>query len=60
MNLRVRIDTLKEKHKKIHQECEQNPSIELKKKKLALKDEIQDLEWADLYQGGVENFGTQH
>jgi hypothetical protein len=57
MNLRVRIDTLKEKHKKIHQECEQNPSIELKKKKLALKDEIQDLEWADLYQGGVENFG---
>ena len=56
MNLRDRIETLKQKHKKMHQECEETPSTELKKKKLALKDEIQDLEWADMYQGGVESF----
>lgn len=58
MNLRQRINHLKEEHQRLHDEIEIFPtSIDLKKKKLAIKDEIQDLEWADMYQGGVESFG---
>ena len=58
MTLQDRIINLKEQHAELHEECEQNPTTELKKRKLALKDEIQDLEWADMYQGGVESFGN--
>ena len=58
MNLRDRINHLKEEHQRLHDEVENFPlSSELKKQKLAVKDEIQDLEWADMYQGGVESFG---
>jgi hypothetical protein len=59
MNLQERITFLKEQHAELHEEIENltSPPPELKKKKLAIKDEIQDLEWADMYQGGVENFG---
>ena len=60
MTLQDRIINLKEQHAEIHKECEQNPTTELKKIKLALKDEIQDREWADMYQGGVEYFGSSH
>jgi len=58
MTLEDRIANLKDQHAAVHEECEENPTTELKKQKLALKDEIQDLEWAEMYQGGVENFGT--
>jgi hypothetical protein len=58
MNIRDRINHLKEEHQRLHDEVETFPtSIDLKKQKLAVKDEIQDLEWADMYQGGVESFG---
>ena len=58
MNIRDRINHLKEEHQRLHDEVENVPmSSELKKQKLAVKDEIQDLEWADMYQGGVESFG---
>ena len=58
MNIRDRINHLKEEHQRLHDLIEMFPEKELKKKKLALKDEIQDLEWADMYQGGVESFGN--
>ena len=58
MNIRDRINHLKEEHQRLHDEVETFPmSSELKKQRLAVKDEIQDLEWADMYQGGVESFG---
>jgi uncharacterized protein YdcH (DUF465 family) len=49
MTLEDRIENLKEQHNLVHQECEINPTTDLKKKKLALKDEISDLEWAEMY-----------
>ena len=58
MNIRDRINHLKEEHQRLHDEVEHFPTAtDLKKQKLAVKDEIQDLEWADMYQGGVESFG---
>tara|TARA_R110002167_G_C12345659_1_gene621657 strand:+ start:209 stop:382 length:174 start_codon:yes stop_codon:yes gene_type:complete len=57
MNLEERIANLKEKHDKIHDECEDNPTPDLKKQKLALKDEISDLEWAELYGQAECEFG---
>ncbi len=57
MNLQKRITNLKEQHAKIHEECENNPTPDLKKEKLALKDEIQDLEWADMYGQAECEFG---
>lgn len=57
MTLEDRIENLKEQHALIHQECELHPTTELKKKKLALKDEISDLEWADMYGQAECEFG---
>lgn len=51
-----RLDWLKNKHQQLHDECEKNPSDELKKQKLVIKDEISNMEWAEMYQGGVEDF----
>ena len=57
MTLEDRIENLKEQHALVHQECETNPTTDLKKKKLALKDEISDLEWAELYGQSERYFG---
>mgnify|MGYP005675641451 CR=1 FL=1 len=58
MNIRERIDHLKEEHQRLHDEVEIFPmSSELKKHKLAVKDEIQDLEWADMYGQAECEFG---
>ena len=56
-----RISFLKEKHKEIHDICEANPTPELKKQKLALKDEINKLEVKknylyDEHAGGLDGF----
>lgn len=58
MNRLKRIQWLKEKHQKLHKECTINPSKELKKQKLLIKDEIERLQYnPDEHQGGVESFG---
>lgn len=58
MNKLQRIQWLKEKHRKLHRECEENPSKDLKKEKLLIKDEIERLQYdPDEHQGGVESFG---
>jgi hypothetical protein len=59
MNLQERITFLKEQHAELHEEIENltSPPPELKKKKLAIKDEIQDLEWADMYGQAECEFG---
>lgn len=57
MTLEDRIENLKEQHALVHKECELHPTTELKKKKLALKDEISDLEWADMYGQAECEFG---
>ena len=57
MTLEDRIANLKEQHNLVHQECEINPTTDLKKKKLALKDEISDLEWAEMYGQSEYYFG---
>jgi len=52
-----RIQWLKEKHQKLHKECDINPTKELKKAKLFIKDEIERLSYnPDEHQGGVEYF----
>ena len=60
MNLQERIDYLRQEHQKLHDMVEKMPTSELKKKKLAVKDELTDLIDADTYQGGVENFAVYH
>jgi hypothetical protein len=58
MNKLQRIQWLKEKHRQLHRECEANPSKDLKKEKLVIKDEIERLQYdPDEHQGGVESFG---
>ena len=58
MDKHKRIQWLKEKHRKLHRECEANPSKDLKKEKLLIKDEIERLQYnPDEHQGGVESFG---
>ena len=58
MDKHKRIQWLKEKHRQLHRECETNPSKDLKKEKLLIKDEIERLQYnPDEYQGGVESFG---
>jgi len=57
MTREQRIQWLKEKHQQLHEECENNPSRELKKEKLFVKDEIERLQFnPDEHQGGVEYF----
>lgn len=57
MNRVERIQWLKERHQQLHKECETSPSRELKKEKLAIKDEIERLQYdPDEHQGGVEYF----
>ncbi len=60
MNLQERIDYLRQEHQRLHKLVEKMPTSELKKKKLAVKDELTDLIDADTYQGGVENFAVYH
>ena len=67
MNLQERIKHLRQEHQRLHELIEKMPTIadrpvmqELKKKKLAVKDELTDLIDADTYQGGVENFAVYH
>lgn len=60
MNLQERIDYLRQEHQRLHDLVEKMPTQELKKKKLAVKDELTDLIDADTYQGGVENFAVYH
>lgn len=58
MNRVERIQWLKERHQQLHKECKDNPSRDLKKEKLAVKDEIERLQYdPDEHQGGVESFG---
>jgi len=58
MDKHKRIQWLKEKHRQLHRECEANPSKDLKKEKLLIKDEIERLQYdPDTHQGGVESFG---
>ena len=47
--LEKRLEWLKNKHTQLHEECERNPSDELKKQKLVVKHEISNMEWAELY-----------
>ena len=60
MNLQERIKYLRQEHQRLHDLVEKMPTQELKKKKLAVKDELTDLIDADTYQGGVENFAVYH
>ena len=58
MDKHKRIQWMKEKHRQLHRECEANPSKDLKKEKLLIKDEIERLQYdSDTHQGGVESFG---
>jgi len=57
MDKHKRIQWLKEKHRQLHRECKENPSKDLKKEKLLIKDEIERLQYdSDTHQGGVESF----
>ena len=58
MNKIKRIQWLKERHQKLHEQCEKTPTKDLKKEKLLIKDEIERLQYdPDEHQGGVESFG---
>ena len=56
----IKISVLESMHKDLHDECEKNPTTELKKRKLEVKTEQQKLKNSnynyDEHAGGIETF----
>tara|TARA_B100001094_G_scaffold304848_1_gene334188 strand:+ start:4287 stop:4481 length:195 start_codon:yes stop_codon:yes gene_type:complete len=57
----IRIAVLETMHKDLHDQCEKNPTAELKKRKLEVKTELQKLQTKkdydyDEHAGGIETF----
>jgi len=56
----IKIAVLESMHKDLHDQCEKNPTAELKKRKLEVKTELQRLKNSDYnydeHAGGIESF----
>ena len=56
----IKISVLESMHKDLHDQCEKNPTTELKKRKLEVKTELQKLKNLDYnydeHAGGIETF----
>lgn len=57
----IKIAVLESLHKDLHDQCEKNPTTELKKRKLEVKTELQRLQTKrdydyDEHAGGIETF----